>query len=87
MSIILNKTKRPLRADYTYQDFEVGVCLLTKVKDVRVHARVCASHLSRFIFAMLLHGLKHTHCLQNFPFRPVPAKDRQRFYKLELECV
>lgn len=28
MSIILNWTKRPLRAD-----FEVGACLLTKVKD------------------------------------------------------
>lgn len=48
---------------------------------------VCASYLSCFIFAMLLHSLKHTHCLQNFPFRPVPAKDRQRFYKLELEYV
>lgn len=40
------------------------------------------SYLSCFIFAVLLHSLKHSHSFQNLPLRPVPAKNRQHHYTL-----
>lgn len=33
------------------------------------------SYLPSFIFSVLLHSFKYSHCLQNFPFRSVPARN------------
>lgn len=88
MSIILNWTKRPLRADYTYQDFEVGACLLTKVKDVLV----CVCGVC--VLPVLFHICHAASRPQTHPLSPkfsLQACSCQRqvimSHTLELECI